>query len=163
MKVLISIKPYYVFLIIAHEMGWDVGRQKTVEVRKDFPKNEDWDKCVKIYCTKDKRSFKQIPKEYQPKMEKFLGKVIGEFVCDKLVWVISHPNIFAGHNLFHEAAIKAACLTYDEAEKYAKGKDLYGWHISDLKIEKLTDISKFTDKNHYYLKKPPQSWCYVTM
>ena len=62
-------------------MAWNIGNEKTVEVRKNYPKSEDWNKIVKIYCSKDKKSFSKIPKEYQPLMEQFLGKVIGEFVC----------------------------------------------------------------------------------
>ena len=60
-SVLISIQPYWVFLIIAQTMGWNISEEKTVEVRKTFPKGEIWDKVAKIYCSKDKKSFAQIP------------------------------------------------------------------------------------------------------
>ena len=83
-SVMISIKPYWVFLIIAKTMGWNISKEKTIEVRKNCPQDDEWNKAVKIYCTKDKKSFNFIPKEYQPFMEKFLGKVIGEFVCDRI-------------------------------------------------------------------------------
>ena len=83
-SVLISIQPYYVFLIIARAMGWNIPQEKTVEVRKDFPKDTAWDKRVHIYCSKNRKSFNRIPKQYQPFMAKLLGKVIGEFVCDKI-------------------------------------------------------------------------------
>ncbi len=79
-----SVQPYWVFLIIAKAMGWNIDKEKTVEVRKNYPRANDWDKTVKIYCGKDKKSFARIPKEYQPLMQQFLGKVIGEFVCDKI-------------------------------------------------------------------------------
>ncbi len=36
-SVLISIQPYWVFLIIARLMGWNIPQEKTVEVRKDYP------------------------------------------------------------------------------------------------------------------------------
>lgn len=81
-SVLISIQPYYVFLIIARRMEWNIQQEKTVEVRKDFPKDLSWNKRVHIYCSKNRKSFNRIPAQYQPFMEKFLGKVIGEFVCD---------------------------------------------------------------------------------
>lgn len=81
-SVMISIKPYWVFLIIAKTMGWHIYSEKTVEVRKTCPKDKEWNKIIKIYCTKDKKSFNDIPKKYQPFMKRFLGKVIGEFVCD---------------------------------------------------------------------------------
>jgi len=35
-SVLISIQPYWVFLIIARLMGWNIPQEKTVEVRKDY-------------------------------------------------------------------------------------------------------------------------------
>ncbi len=38
-SVLISIQPYWVFLIIARLMGWNIPQEKTVEVRKDYPKD----------------------------------------------------------------------------------------------------------------------------
>ena len=81
-SVLISIQPYWVFLIIAKAMGWNIYKEKTVEVRKTFPKDEGWNEVAKIYCSKDKKSFAKIPKEYQPFMKPLLGKVVGEFVCD---------------------------------------------------------------------------------
>ncbi len=65
-SVLISIQPYWVFLIIAKTMGWNIDKEKTVEVRKNYPKAETWDKTAKIYCSKDKKSFARIPKEYPP-------------------------------------------------------------------------------------------------
>ena len=82
--VLMSMQPYWVFLIIAKKMGWNIGKEKTIEVRKNYPKDEKWNKVAKIYCSKDKKSFSKIPKEYQPLMEQFSGKVIGEFVCDSI-------------------------------------------------------------------------------
>ncbi len=84
-SVMISIQPYWVFLIIAKKMGWNVEQEKTIEVRKSHPKGENWDKVAKIYCSKDKKSFNRIPKLYHPLMERFLGKVVGEFVCDKII------------------------------------------------------------------------------
>lgn len=83
-SVLISIQPYWVFLIIARIMGWNIPQEKTVEVRKDFPKDPAWNKVAHIYCSKNKKSFNRIPKEYQPFIAKLLGKVIGEFVCDRI-------------------------------------------------------------------------------
>lgn len=81
-SVLISIQPYWVFLIIARIMGWDIPQDKSIEVRKDFPKDPAWNKVVHIYCSKNRKSFNRIPKEYHPLMAKLLGTVIGEFVCD---------------------------------------------------------------------------------
>lgn len=84
-----------------------------------------------------------------------------------------------------------ACLTLDELEKYLDGGVGYGWHISNLKIyDTPRELSEFwrgcpeyselstncwicenvcgdgdeTDCNtngRLYLRRPPQSWCYV--
>lgn len=83
-SVLISTQPYYVFLIIAHLMGWNIPQEKKVEVRKDFPKSPAWNRRVHIYCSQNRKSFNRIPKIYQTLMKDLLGKVIGEFVCDKI-------------------------------------------------------------------------------
>lgn len=181
-SVLISIQPFWVFLIIACKMGWAIDKEKTIEVRKSFPKDQDWNRNVEIYCSKDKESFGKIPKEYQPLMAKFLGKVIGEFVCDRIDdfsrWeydycsLLRHINLFAGTN-----------GDYKFIDYYLKGrKNGYGWHITDLKIyDKPKELSEFRknchgiglcvtcDKNVYYggncdggmVERPPQSWCYV--
>ena len=170
--VLLGVQPYWVFLIIAKAMGWNIDKEKTVEVRKNYPKAADWDKTVKIYCSKDKKSFARIPKEYQPLMQPLLGKVIGEFVCS---------NIAKGTSQL------GSCLSMREISEYANGKEIYGWHISDLVIyDEPKELSEFwsadkcpyvsesgcTYKFHCFrsgqmkrcgtsITRPPQSWCYV--
>lgn len=162
-SVLASIQPYWVFLIIAKAMGWNIGKEKTAEVRKNYPKDENWDKSVKIYCSKDKKSFAKIPKEYQPLMQQFLGKVIGEFVCDKLFDIfieISKPDDLPGY------PFPCTGLTDKEILQYlGNGKQGFGWHISDLVIyDKPKELSEFAVDRYpclARLTRPPQSWCYV--
>lgn len=188
-SVLISIQPYWVFLIIAKAMGWNIEKEKTVEVRKNYPKANDWDKTVKIYCSKDKKSFAKIPKEYQPLMQQFLGKVIGEFVCDKIDYWQNHYKT----DVMHIADMSSlSCVSIDDLLDYlghyvdmnGVDKKLYAWHISDLVIyDKLKELSVFhkTCENELYcescamynnfydscgnkalrLNRAPQSWCYV--
>lgn len=135
-SVLISIQPYWVFLIIAKKMGWNINQEKTVEIRKNYPKSNDWNKVVKIYCSKDKKSFAKIPKEYQPFMEKFLGKVVGEFVCDTVV-----VDKTFGHDALFNAA---SCMGDAEIAAYCTNKEMYGWHISNLVIyDKPRELSEF--------------------
>lgn len=183
--VMISIQPYWVFLIIAKAMGWEIEQHKELEVRKNYPKAEDWNKVAKIYCSKDKKSFDKIPEKYRPAMKKFLGKVIGEFVCDNIgdfsQWefdyfaLLRHINLFAGTN--HD---------YKFLDDYLKGqKKGYGWHISDLVIydepKELSDFWTWKKCNSCkvsgyesnaccfdidcrvpaLITRPPQSWCYV--
>lgn len=143
-SVLISIQPYYVFLIIARLMGWAIPQEKTVEVRKNFPKDKAWNKSAHIYCSKNRASFKRIPAQYQPFMKKLLGKVIGDFVCDEITtlnydteWGVEPPQegyFFAETPSEYVLSDFYPCLTNKELINYGKRKPLYGWHISDLKI-----------------------------
>ena len=138
--VLISIQPYWVFLIIARIMGWHIDKEKTIEVRKSFPKKQDWNKNVKIYCSKNKKSFSKISKKYQPLMEKFLGKVIGEFVCKGVMQPFDSLRLMA----------KQSCLTENELFEYSNGKTLYGWRIADLVIyDKPKELSEFYEPLKY--------------
>ena len=167
--VLISIQPKWCELIASGE--------KTVEVRKTKPKLET---PFKVYI------YQTLHREHNGRTYSD-GKVIGEFVCDSLIWVLAHPSIFAGHPLFYQQAINDACLTRDEVEIYSSGKDVYGWHISDLVIydkpKKLSEFSRPCDGNcqecehalwqtYTFISeskivgcaqkvKAPQSWCYV--
>ena len=137
--VMISIRPEW-----CEKIG---SGEKIVEVRKTRPKLPTPFKCY-IYETQGKTDTPWIDEDGHLDFHG-RGKVIGEFVCDKLVWVISHPTVFAGHALLHQKAINDACLTNDEAEIYSAGKDVYGWHISDLVIydepKPLTDFYKWWD------------------
>jgi len=171
-SILISIQPYWVFLIIAKAMGWNIDKKKTVEIRKNYPKAENWDKTVKVYCSKDKKSFAKIPKEYQFLMQPLLGKIIGVFVCDKIT-VAECGNYTVLANL-------RTMLDVFELLDYADEKTVYGLHISNLVIyDKPKELSEFflacnkpkgTDCSVCYerrenrcksLERPPQSWCYV--
>jgi hypothetical protein len=168
-SVLISIRPKWCELI--------ASGKKTIEVRKTRPKLETPFKCY-IYCTKPSFPHEDflVFDAGKNKVKAFYGggKIIGEFVCDKIVAVLAHPTIFAGHPMFFEKACKDACLSYDEIEAYAGDKDVYGWHITDLKIyDKPREISEFcTGSSQFVLgangrldysgmTRPPQSWCYV--
>lgn len=153
-SVLISIQPYYVFLIIARIMGWNIPQEKTVEVRKDFPKDDAWNRRVHIYCSKNRKSFNCIPAQYQPFMAKLLGKVVGKFLCDKIdKQIVFHKVItrimIQGYKEKLFALCKAAVLPLDELHDYIDkdGKDfeiVYGWHISDLVIyDKPKELGEF--------------------
>ena len=150
-SVLISIRPKWVEKI--------ANGEKTVEVRKTAPKCEVPFKCY-IYETK--------------------GKVIGEFICDKVF--LLHPYTYDGGNadLRHRKLIQtfegsskeneilaATCLPQDEMFDYiGAGNYGYGWHISDLKIyDKPKELSEFFTpmgkRPSYMVERPPQSWQYV--
>lgn len=157
--VLISVRPEWCALI--------VDGRKTIEVRKSKPNLPTPFKCY-IYCTYGQGLIE--PKDailpnhlLDQKVRKDAtwgncvnGKVIGEFVCDGIYAVLKHPTIFAGHPLFFQAAVDESGLTHEQLEEYAQGKDLCGWHISDLVI-----YDKPRSLSHFGIKRAPQSWCYV--
>lgn len=172
-SVMISIKPYWVFLIIAKTMGWNIDKEKTVEVRKTYPQDDEWNKVGKIYCTKDKKSFNHILKKYQPFMKRFLGKVIGEFVCDRIDTIRKRGiddnfdycylslDKWGNDDIEPEiTAVKNSCVLKDDLNDYGKNsRMLYGWHISNLKLydkpkglgefEKPCNRNCFTPCPHY--------------
>lgn len=148
-SILQSIKPQYCELI--------ASGKKTIEVRKTRPKLELPFK-VYIYETvgRYKISFettnpcisvpnggKITPTENGYRVEYFArgnGKVIGEYVCDYITSIFSRSRFWVA-----EEILSASCLSFEEISKYADGAlNLYGWHISDLKIyDKPKELSEF--------------------
>jgi predicted transcriptional regulator len=196
--VLMSIRPQWCELI--------ASGQKTIEVRKTRPKMEPPFKCY-IYCTKAKMPIRENgnvlmyeddlaltnrwgqgrrvenPCGMLQEDEVLLnGKVIGEFVCDKIFDIcieMSRPDDLPG------CPFPGSGLTDKEILQYlGNGKTGYGWHISDLKIyDRPRPLGAFRKKcvNELYcescgmysqytgvcgnaalqLRRPPQSWCRV--
>ena len=73
----------------------------------------------------------------------FSGKVIGEFVCDKIIewqydkghqYYVEYPDDCTSYFPYLKCHSEATGLKCSEIEKLGKGKPLYGLHISDLKI-----------------------------
>ena len=124
-SVLISIQPKWVGKIASGE--------KTIEVRKNRPNLETPFKCY-IYETTAKYKTRLLGLNCTCQGR---GKVIGEFVCDKMLESFLNNN----DGWF----IEKACLTQEEIDKYQGDNPiLYGWHISDLKIyDKPKDLSEF--------------------
>lgn len=156
--VLISIRPEWCLLIIL--------LKKLLEIRKTIPKIEGPFKCY-IYCTKNKQFFNcggmrlsnkdlyRLPNgeikcgcsvelmsygddEYDE--NNFLnGKVIGEFICDGIIRNCEMANA--------DIAEQQGCIKREELIKYSNGKELFGWHISDLKIyDKPKELYEFYRK-----------------
>lgn len=153
-SVMMSIKPKYCELIAAGK--------KTIEVRKTKPRIETPFKCF-IYECKGKEICKliDIPKEqgggcidiYE---YEGCGKVIGEFVCDKIDKIVhagtSNDNLqlcivengWTYIPLSKEYLLFQIQLTLNELDKYSNGGDLYGWHISNPAIyDKPKELSEF--------------------
>ena len=150
--VLISIQPKWCELI--------ASGKKTVEVRKTAPKLETPFKCY-IYKTK-KRILRDITHKGEldwvgqmadktkiiscPDLDG--GKVIGEFVCDKIDEYKNHFMAWRDKNgkQFNVGEfLSNACLTVDEVSNYISGAVwFYGWHISELKIyDKPKELREF--------------------
>ena len=166
-SVLIAIRPQWVEKI--------AQGIKTIEVRKTAPKEVPFK--AYIYCTKEKKQDDIIWAGIFGDRGKWNGRVIGEFICNnasELDYVYYWNN---GYEF-------ATCLTYRQVADYGKGKTLYGWHISDLKIygspKELSEFSRpcsysglcFSCKRTSFKKdgnllcntkitRPPQSWMYV--
>lgn len=169
--VLISIRPKWCELI--------ASGKKTIEVRKTRPKIETPFKCY-IYCTLDGGLKGDILLKDGQVSKVVCGMVIGEFVCDGFDEFT--PTEY-GVSFKSFSALHRTCLSVAEIREYLCGKIGYGWHISDLKIyEKPSELSELYhacdtgDKvlcencdqrfNRFcnrrkYIKRPPQSWCYV--
>ena len=147
--VLISIRPEWVKKILAGE--------KTLEVRKTRPKMETPFKCH-IYCTNSGVAMGMWGKH---------GKVVGEFVCDKIDCVDIPYPAFMGKLDKHWT--EDSCCTYYQLHRYFYHDRAYFWHISNLKIyddpKQLNELMGLRKTKFGYapveIKRPPQSWCYV--
>ena len=138
-EVLISIQPRWVEKIVSGE--------KTVEVRKTKPKLETPFKCY-IYCTKGRSDClwrwgggvwydTQFPNERPNRLD---GKIIGEFVCDRIDEFVNLPL-----SLFSPiGTLEQSCLTAEQIREYLNGKNGYGWHITDLVVyDKPRELREF--------------------
>ena len=159
-SVLLSIKPKYCQLI--------ASGNKTVEVRKTKPKLDTPFKCY-IYCTQDFANFATKTKRSEMWIREPLnsvskgrylgnGKVIGEFLCDKIdyfsfsesEWAYSVAPAGSIMPMHETTALKImeeqGCLSLDDINAYFGDEDYtaYFFHISDLVIyDKPKDLDEF--------------------
>lgn len=193
-SVLISTRPKWCEKI-CHEIGKEESGkpiyEKRIEVRKTAPKEVPFK--AYIYETKESKrrylddrfnSFLDNKSHYTD-----MGKVIGEFICDKVYSIKNQGNSFVVANeeqgVTNEIA-RQSCLDYDDMVGYLGNKDGYGLHITALKIyDKPKELSEFRspcsrkqcaswckdmkldghlnclNRDKRFLTRPPQSWCYV--
>ena len=161
--ILLSIRPEWCDLIIQHK--------KTVELRKTRPNLQTPFK-VYIWCTKARKFWARVHGNGWQQLDE---RVIGEFICDDIRRIGTEYCVVKEDI---ESAISGSCLTVPQVKNYAGWKsgmsyadlkDLYGWHISDLKIYdepiKLKNFRvKRPDRNGDGLRdvcNPPQSWIYL--
>ena len=117
----------------------------------------------------DDETFEYIKEFYEPDDFAEYGEYIYKTIADN------------GDDFWKENMLcKASCLTVEELREYLGTgfTDFYGWHISNLVIyDEPKALSKFynydttynnafgwafsEEEKRVYLKRPPQSWCYV--
>lgn len=144
--------------------------KKTVEIRKFRLETP-----FKVYIYQTKKTWVY---DIYSKIADWQGKVIGEFICD---YVLGHCEMANA-----DIAEQQGCMHREQLLKYSNGKEVYGLHISDLKIYdepmKLDEFHKpcsaikncpngnFRDAGRSLDKcfdcgsritRPPQSYCYV--
>ncbi len=173
---------------------------KKYEIRTTRP-NLNLPFKVFIYCTQSELLTKShysgviyvvSNKKHQEKLERcgniaLSGKVIGEFICDEIIEISPDTEFHSYGYEIDDDLLSLTCLTREQLITYGKGKALYAWHISELKIydkpAKLNNLYRVTEhcgwdecdlckfgymadsekvwRCNSNLTRPPQSWCYV--
>ena len=140
--VLISIQPQWCELI--------ASGQKTIEVRKSAPKEVPF----KGYIYMTRRKPYCLVFAGNGIMEAKNGKVIGEFVCDKVYdlfpWGIGvGATDERGELVIADVIRNNSCLTDDEICEYLNHRAGKAWHISDLKIyDKPKELGEFVTRQN---------------
>ena len=145
-SVLISIQPKWCELI--------ASGKKTVEVRKTIPNIDVPFKCY-IYETKGKKQYfsQPVPIPYNEGK----GKVIGEFVCDKIDEIGYSPEMHGKYISEIENLHEVSCVDFEQMFDYIADGYGYGWHISDLVIyDKPKELKEFF---HYCGDNPQCEGC----
>ena len=163
-----------------------VSGKKTIIVCKKMPKLQTPFKGY-IFCTKGRPFIQKIRfgdiaiSHTQISKNLYNSKVIGEFICDK---ISKYPRNYEFGYEISEKEFNETALTAEQFVDYGKGKPLYGWHISELKIyDKPKELSEFSRPCSYdglcftckrfkangssydicnsAVTRPPQGWIYV--
>ena len=152
-SVLISTRPKLVEKI-CHKIGEDeTGKaiyEKRIEVRKTAPKEVPF----KCYIYETKGQYVKFTHGAHTKYGYGRGKVIGEFICDRIICSQAYFDSQGKNHLTNVFPddIKKTCLDEYDLWDYIAGKavksnqmyDGYLWHISDLKIyDKPRELSEF--------------------
>jgi len=170
-----------VMISIRQQWAEKIARgEKTLEIRRTAPLLRPPFKAYIYMCGKGSIYFGDT------EMVLHSGKVIGEFVCDKIECVKGLPDIpWSDPNGERELRVcKDSCLTFDQMAWYGEGSNLWAWHISELKIyDQAKSMKEFVkpcdsaflafgecprcDMYSSHFKRCtnyiniPQSWCYV--
>ena len=140
--VLISINPKWCKLI--------AEGKKTIEVRKTRPKIDVPFKCY-IYCTKNKETTFFSKEVFDGEKGKWAipyvgnGKVIGEFICDRIdEFSVPCHLYYSEIDNITATIIEKACLKPRDIHMYNGVHQTYGWRITDLVIyDKPKELVEF--------------------
>lgn len=153
LAILISIRPKWTEKILSGE--------KPIEVRKTgIPRSLLPIKCF-IYETK------QVWTGEDGVRRKGRGMVVGEFICNDIRQI--RPDVHYTQDRF--SLEKETRLTPQELYRYAAGRDVYGWHATNVNAyDKPLPLSAFKGWHHegmqaslLTLDRPPQSWRYIEL
>ena len=153
--VLISIRPIWVRKILENVKGKEL---RTMMPRLQPPFT------VYIYCT---LNGPELWMERNGESEKFNGKVVAEFTCDRIdpITVESPLGIIAfdGFTYISHDSFNPMCLTKTEIYDYLKGKTGYAWNISELKAyQHFLELEDFNYAGSIDpVRKAPQGLIYV--
>lgn len=165
-SVLLSIRPEWVLKILTHK--------KTIEVRKQFPK--DYKGWVYIYCTKGKPYFYGdenglwvshligSPNEYH-----WNGKVVARFWCDNVEEITTKLCLLYGRDgyghivqQFDKTILEKSLLNATQLKEYLGTKNGYAIHISKLEIfDEPRELFEFEIQCKKYKKTPISYSCRV--
>lgn len=139
-SIITSVSPYLCGKIVSGDCK--------ILVKKSTPKEVPF--RAYIYCTKTKNKWSLC--DYEGAYQNSEGEivyaqqhVIGEFICDRVYNIDYLPKEYEGNpSQFSEFICNNSCLSFEQIMEYKRGKTLYGWHISDLKIyDKPKKLNEF--------------------
>ena len=149
--ILMSIKKKYLDLIFSGD--------KKLEIRKTMPVNN---LPVKVLFYETLGNYNEISGKYEGS-----GKIIGECVVNKIE-IFPYEHNCDPFNLMKQldekvywikcGELKDTCLTYEELAEYGKERTVYGWNVTNELCKYQTPI----ELSDLGLKRPPQSWQYLT-
>lgn len=168
-------KPKGIVISVPSKQCFDIAHGlKTLILSKTLPKL-DPPFTVKVYCPllksakgKDMlwinrwRAFDYGSPD-SPTYVPLNGRIMCQFTCDKIEHIqlrhlsFSHTNVYCavGENPDNKW-LSHACMKYDDVVYFGKLGDLYGLHISDLKLPEIP-----IDSEVYQECEAPHPWRYI--
>lgn len=129
-SVMLSIQPKWCNLILTGDKTLEVRKTKPAEVK--LGKLDEPFRCY-IYCTGVKKlplaEYVEIHRATGGAIDGWHGKVIAEFMCDGI-----YPICYTMDGFADVVDCDRSCMKPSDFIAYGKGKTLYGWNITELKV-----------------------------